>query len=101
MRAEFCQFLACPICGAELKISHAASMHGDEVTEGELQCASSHLFPITKGIPRFVSKEKYNNNIGFQWNMNRRTQKKKNRNHKILSSGFWALCGCMWEDLAG
>src|SRR3569623_2793612 len=101
MRTEFCQFLACPVCGVELKISHAASMDGDEVTEGELQCTSSHLFPITKGIPRFVSKENYASNFGFQWNMFRRTQLDSYSGHPVSSSRFWAQSGWKREALAG
>src|SRR3569832_1095926 len=101
MRAEFCQFLACPVCGVELKISHAASMDGDEVTEGELQCTSSHLFPITKGIPRFVSKENYASNFGFQWNMFRRTQLDSYSGQAISGNRFWAQSGWKREELAG
>src|SRR3569623_1863550 len=101
MRADFCQYLACPVCGAELKISHASAMDGDEVTEGELQCTSSHLFPITKGIPRFVSKENYASNFGFQWNMFRRTQLDSYSGHPISGNRFWAQSGWKREELAG
>src|SRR3569833_2531326 len=100
MRTEFCQFLACPVCGAELKIGHVVSMDGDEVTEGELQCTSSHLFPITKGIPRFVSKENYASNFGFQWNLIRRTQLDSYSGHAISGNRFWSQCGWIWVELA-
>ena len=101
MRTEFCQFLACPVCGAELKIGQVVSMDGDEETEGELQCTSSHLFPITKGIPRFVSKENYASNFGFQWNMFRRTQLDSYSGHPISGNRFWAQSGWKREELAG
>src|SRR3569832_949229 len=101
MRAEFCQYLACPVCGVELKKSHAASKDGEEETEGELQCTSTHLYPISKGIPRFVSKENYASNFGFLWNMFRRSQLVSYSGHAISGNRFWAQSGWKREELAG
>src|SRR3569623_2012387 len=101
MRADFCQYLACPVCGAELKISHASEMDGVEVTEGELQCTSSHLFPITKGNPSFVSKENYASNFGFQWNMFLRKQLDSYSGHPIAGIRSGAQCGGKRDELAG
>jgi SAM-dependent methyltransferase len=46
---------------------------GDEVISGAL-VSPSHSYPITLGIPRFVSDEGYSDNFGYQWNRWARVQ---------------------------
>jgi len=39
-----------------------------------LECPNGCVFPIIKGIPRFVSAENYASSFGLQWNTFRKTQ---------------------------
>lgn len=101
MQVEFCRLLACPTCGAELNISRTTSVHDGDIEEGELQCASSHVFPIKKGIPRFVDAENYASNFGFQWNTFRRTQLDSHSGLAISGRRFWTQSGWKRGELAG
>jgi SAM-dependent methyltransferase len=69
MFLEFLTVLACPGCKRELRCDAAAKSSDDEVMEGVLQCAGcARIYPITGGIPRFVSHEDYAGSFGLQWN---------------------------------
>jgi SAM-dependent methyltransferase len=63
-------FLRCPICRAPLEPD---SQH-DTIREGELRCANAHLFPVRRGVPRFVPSDAYTESFSYEWQRFRRTQ---------------------------
>jgi SAM-dependent methyltransferase len=71
MKTCLLEYLVCPTSGnkVELEISE---WDGDEILEGSLVSPSGERYPIRRGIPRFVSSEKYTDTFGFQWNKHAR-----------------------------
>jgi SAM-dependent methyltransferase len=59
--------LASPSTGAKLRLADVDVRDGGHVTQGWLKAASGASYPITGGIPRFVSFESYASTFGVQW----------------------------------
>lgn len=57
------QLYVCPHCGRSL------SMDGEA-----LACGGGHRFPVTAGLPRFVTSDGYAASFGFQWQAHARDQ---------------------------
>ena len=80
MKRRLLEYLACPACGGEIKLSSVLSDDGGEIFSGELQCAScSKTFPIERGVPRFadldtVEAEKQATAESFGWSWQQFTQ---------------------------
>lgn len=79
MKKILLQWLCCPDCRGDFALYGQDFRSQDEelceIDCGSLECVSCKaIFPITKGIPRFVSKENYAVNFGFQWNIFKKTQ---------------------------
>lgn len=66
MKRNLIDILKCPHSGEDLKLQIIDCEH-DKVITGNL-ISSSHSYPISNGIPRFVKDEGYSNNFGWQWN---------------------------------
>ncbi|HQX44300.1 MAG TPA: class I SAM-dependent methyltransferase [Saprospiraceae bacterium] len=63
-----------PFSGENLTLVEYVVDH-DQILEGSLISYKDDIkFPITNFIPRFVPKDNYANNFGFQWNKHRKTQ---------------------------
>ena len=75
MRQRLLQYLACPSCGGEIRLLSVAAGAGDEVLEGDLDCAGCpRRFPVVRGVPRFVKHSELGAdktataaNFGWQW----------------------------------
>ncbi len=75
MRTCFLNLLVCPECRGPLRLVATPEPPGDRVREGRLGCgACGKDYPISGGIPRFVSAEHYAGNFGYEWNLHARTQ---------------------------
>jgi 2-polyprenyl-3-methyl-5-hydroxy-6-metoxy-1,4-benzoquinol methylase len=57
--------LSCPIHGGSLEV---------ETRNDRLVCSSSCIFPVVRGIPRFVAEDGYASSFGLQWKEFRLTQ---------------------------
>jgi len=73
MKERLLQYLACPLCGAELSLNDT-ERDGREIVSGELRCGGCQsAFPIRSGVPRFVDPEcdeaqrATAENFGSQW----------------------------------
>jgi SAM-dependent methyltransferase len=64
------EWLRCPTCSSRLQ----ASSPERDVREGYLTCADNHVFPIRRGIPRFVASDAYTESFSYEWQRFRRTQ---------------------------
>lgn len=74
MKASALDVVVCPSCKSELSLQ-MASKHGAEVVEGRLTCRGcGTVYPITRGVPRFVPQGAYAQSFGRQWNWFRTVQ---------------------------
>ena len=75
MKRTLLNYLACPICAGDIKLSSVFAEEGIEVLTGELQCGScAKTFPIVRGIPRFADltnieadKQATAESFGWSW----------------------------------
>lgn len=68
------KILACPKDKGNLDLEMIDG-NEKEIKEGVLTCEDcGEQYKIVKGVPRFVSSEKYVGNFGYQWNKHRLTQ---------------------------
>ena len=74
MKLSALDVIVCPACKAELML-HTTLKEGAEVIEGDLKCSQcGELYPITRGVPRFVPQDAYAESFGYQWNWFRTVQ---------------------------
>jgi SAM-dependent methyltransferase len=66
-------WLRCPECRAELVLPETRAKL-DEVETGTLRCAQGHVFPIVRGVPRFVQQDAYTRSFSYEWQRFQRTQ---------------------------
>jgi len=75
MKRENTSLLVCPSSKRPLELQVTEVGVGDRVLSGFLvEPISGKKYPIINYIPRFVDKENYANNFGFQWNEHLLTQ---------------------------
>jgi SAM-dependent methyltransferase len=64
------EWLRCPTCGFSLQCLPEEEF----VAEGELRCTNGHVYPIRRGVPRFVASDAYTRSFSYEWQQFRRTQ---------------------------
>lgn len=68
-------FLGCPKCRCALKLTQRLPAAGDVIEQGELSCPQcQQVYPVVRGIPRFVPADNYAESFGQQWNRYRTEQ---------------------------
>lgn len=101
MKEKLVSFLVCPDCNHSLNLA-TADWDGQEIVRGELRCTScSAMFPIVRGIPRFVSTDAYVKNFSFQWNTHRTTQVDSLAGHSESGNTFRTKTGLSGAELNG
>lgn len=75
-----------------------ASREGDEIVCGSLRSPSGAVFPIVRGIPRFVGDDHYAKAFGHQWNTHSGTQI-DDSDHQHSKSRFWGETGFIPEGI--
>jgi SAM-dependent methyltransferase len=74
MKPASLDVFVCPRCRGDLRMTATVSDGGD-VLEGELACRGcGTVFPVTRGVPRFVSSGDYAGTFGHQWHWFREVQ---------------------------
>jgi len=97
MFLELLDILVCPNCKRALTCAPAPKSGDGEVLEGTLHCAGCRRrYPISGGIPRFVSDEDYAGSFGLQWNRFK-TEQLDSVNGTRLSAGRF-LTETGWEQ---
>lgn len=71
MKRTLLEFLVCPSCSADFKLSETQT-EANEILTGELSCQCSSPVPIRNGVPRFIdvaptTEETTSRNFGAQW----------------------------------
>ncbi len=65
MRTKLLELLACPECQGPLGCHATRTADDGEVLEGELGCPGCGVvYPVPRGIPRFVPSENYASSFG-------------------------------------
>jgi SAM-dependent methyltransferase len=75
MKRKLLEYLNCPACAAQLELTEVVATEADEIMQGRLACiACKSVFPIVRGVPRFVSSELLEadkaataESFGWQW----------------------------------
>lgn len=74
MKIAALDVFVCPACSGDLRL-HTASRAGLDVLEGSLTCTGcGAVYPITRGVPRFVPTASYAQSFGHQWHWFRGVQ---------------------------
>jgi uncharacterized protein YbaR (Trm112 family) len=74
MKPSALDVIVCPDCKVSLTLV-SRTKDGAEVVEGSLSCTQcAKVYPITKGVPRFVPQDAYAQSFGYQWNWFRTVQ---------------------------
>src|SRR5689334_4411793 len=85
----------CPACHGELRLL-ARVREVAEVIEGQLDCCEcGAIYPVTRGVPRFVAAGDYATSFGYQWHWYRDVQMdSKNRSStsddSLLTTTGWS-----------
>lgn len=74
MKLSVLDVIVCPRCKSGLALQ-TTEKEGAEIVEGGLSCSvCGCVYPITKGVPRFVPQDAYAQSFGYQWNWFRTVQ---------------------------
>ena len=96
MRKKLLDVLACPDCHGTLQCESSDVADDSDVIAGKLICQTCEkVFPIERGIPRFVPSGNYATSFGYQWNRFRREQidslnGTRQSEKRLLSETAWA-----------
>lgn len=82
---------ACPVTGSELTLVDGALLRSKEGRE----------YPIVRGIPRFVSSDKYVDSFSFEWNTHSTTQLDSCRDDNYAEWSFSRKTGLTRKDVEG
>lgn len=76
MNLSLLKRFVCPACSSNrLILRDAKSVMPDQIESGFIECQNcSNVYPIIRGMPRFVSASNYAETFGFQWNRHAQTQ---------------------------
>lgn len=67
MHSKFLDLLCCPETGESLALEALVTLENGMVWSGQLRSASGVSYPIVRGVPRFVARQKYAASFGWEW----------------------------------
>jgi len=97
MHEKFLNILCCPKTGEHLNLRETEVEENGFVKSGELVSSSGKVYPIIRGIPRFVDSEHYASSFGFEWNKWPRIQFESEN----VGSPMEGHTTRMWETITG
>jgi SAM-dependent methyltransferase/uncharacterized protein YbaR (Trm112 family) len=101
MKPNAIRFLVCPACHADLTLS-TIRRDGQEILEGRLSCPRcSRVYPVTGGVPRFVTSGSYASSFGRQWNWFKTVQVDSVSGHDESARALAASTGWSADDYRG
>src|SRR5688572_14124027 len=106
MHPKFVEIRYCPETGESLSLRVEETRGpGGMVWSGALRTASGRVYPIERGVPRFVSREMYASSFGFEWTRWPRVQfESENVGRPVAghTTRMWErITGASFEDVAG
>jgi SAM-dependent methyltransferase len=96
MNRDLLDVLADPDTKEPLRLGAVRDERNGQIIEGDLLSASGRVFPVVRGIPRFVSAESYAANFGIQWNAFRQEQLDAEQGSSFSRQRFETETG--WTD---
>ena len=100
MRMELLDTLRCPRTHKRLRLENALEKDG-RIESGSLTTEDGALYPIERGIPRFVPRDNYASSFGYQWNKFRTTQLDSHTGVPISRDRFYKSTEWSAEGLKG
>lgn len=67
MKTDFLKLLACPVTGSSLTLTIEEEYANGTIKTGDLLSEEGVVYPIIRGIPRFVEAESYSKSFGYEW----------------------------------
>jgi SAM-dependent methyltransferase len=102
VQLKLLEVLGCPRCHASLTCTATEVGVDESVRTGVLQCARcQQRYPVTRGIPRFVSDDNYAASFGYQWNRFRLEQLDSANGTRLSHDRFYSETGWTGEWMAG
>ena len=101
MKLSALDVIVCPACKTALEL-RTDVQDGAEVVEGQLDCGRcGKMFPITRGVPRFVPRDAYAQSFGYQWNWFRTVQLDSINQTSESEQALAATTGWSDDEFAG
>jgi SAM-dependent methyltransferase len=101
MKPASLDVFVCPACHGELRLRASAS-EGGEVLDGDLTCRGCNAaYPVTRGVPRFVSSGDYAGSFGHQWHWFREVQIDSHNRLSISEATLRSSTGWRDEEFRG
>jgi SAM-dependent methyltransferase len=101
MKLSALEVLVCPACRVGLRLKERSRL-GQEVREGQLECRSCRaVYPILRGVPRFVTEGGYAGSFAYQWKRFRSVQLDSCNGSDESARSFRATTGWVGTDLQG
>ena len=67
MHPKFLNLLCCPETGEAVSLQSLVTLENGMVWAGELRTDSGRVYPIVRGVPRFVDRQQYAASFGWEW----------------------------------
>ena len=101
MKPASLDVFVCPGCRGDLRL-HATASDGGEVLDGDLTCRGcGAVYPVTRGVPRFVSSGDYAGSFGHQWHWFREVQIDSHSRLSISEATLRSSTGWRDEEFRG
>jgi len=101
MKPSALKVLVCPACKGRLDLRES-ERRGGEVLEGDLDCRDClAVYPVRRGVPRFVSSGGYAGSFAYQWRHFRSVQLDSHNGRDESSRSFRETTGWTAGDLRG
>jgi SAM-dependent methyltransferase len=97
MHPKFLEKLICPRTGEALTLEAQTIRSNGMIADGQLVSPEGTVYPIVRGIPRFVSEEHYASSFGYEWSRWPRVQFESENIGKPMSGHTTR----MWEAITG
>lgn len=105
MHPKHLDLLCCPDTREALALEARVTLDNGVVWAGVLRTASDREYPIVRGVPRFVSREKYAASFGWEWERWPRVQFEADNADRPMSghtTRMWdRVTGAAAEDVQG
>ena len=101
MKRDLTDLLCCPDCQSDLSLRDETPSQ-PEVETGTLTCVScDEVYPILRGVPRFVSSDQYVGSFSYEWNRWNRVQLDEANGGNESETTFAEKSGFRPEELRG
>jgi SAM-dependent methyltransferase len=101
MKITALDVFVCPRCHGQLRL-RATAQADEEVVEGDLTCRGcGTVYPVTRGVPRFVASGDYAQSFGHQWHWFRDVQIDSLNRTSVSQDTLRATTGWADRDFRG